>query len=88
MLLFNFQGGYTPLHNASLHNHPDTVSVLLQGGADVNIRDDVSILQSWFLYVYFGVVYFMYKVRVSIVFVRASKIQQLGKEVNGCTRKL
>ena len=50
MLLFNFQGGYTPLHNASLHNDTDIVSALLQGGADVNIRNNVSITQSWLIY--------------------------------------
>ena len=35
---------------ASFNNHTDTVSALLQGGADVNIEDEVSITQPWFLY--------------------------------------
>ena len=48
--IVSFQNGCTPLHIASERNHPETVSALLQGGADVNIRDKVSITHSWFLY--------------------------------------
>ena len=64
--IISFQYGWTPLHWASYNNHTDTMSALLQGGADVNIRNHVSTKQSWFLYVSFGVLYCMYKVRESI----------------------
>ena len=49
--IVSFQNGWTPLHKASFNTHPDAVSALLQGGADVNIRSNVSITQWWILYI-------------------------------------
>ena len=37
-----FQNGDTPLHIASSEGETDTVSLLLDGGAEVNIKDNVS----------------------------------------------
>ena len=49
--IVSFQYGETPLHQAARRNHPETVYVLLQGGADVNCKNDVRIIQPWFLYI-------------------------------------
>ena len=36
------QGHQTPLHDAVICGHTDTVKVLIEKGADVNAKDEVS----------------------------------------------
>ena len=42
MVIDVIQYGWTALHVAAAKGHSETVTLLLQGGADVNIQDNVS----------------------------------------------
>ena len=42
MAFISYQDGYTALHNAAMSGNIDVARLLLDRGADVNIKDNVS----------------------------------------------
>ena len=48
----HYQGGWTPLHSASVYGHKDVTGALLSNGADVNAKTNVSVVcQGWLLWI-------------------------------------